>query len=74
MAVLPAELEDVPDDFFYQLEGLLDLRLNQRGEVNDSDVHLHTHTRTHNPNSRGLAHTLKLDCKKGAQGNERKSV
>lgn len=42
MAVLPAELENVPDDFLYELEGLLDLRLNQRGEVHHSHVHLHT--------------------------------
>ena len=56
MAVLPAELENVPDDFLHQLEGLLDLGLNQRGEVNYSHVHLHTHTHSkRNTNSRGLA-------------------
>lgn len=41
VAVLPAELEDVPDDFLHQLEGLLDLRLHQRREVNHPHVHLH---------------------------------
>ena len=46
MAVLPAELENVPDHFLHQLEGLLDLRPNQRGEVHYSHVHLHTHTHT----------------------------
>lgn len=40
MAVLPSELENVPDDFLQQLEGLLDLGLNQWGEVNDSHIHL----------------------------------
>lgn len=54
MAVLPAELENVPDDFLHQLEGLLDLGLNQRGEVNYSHVHL----RTHNPDSRGVSTDL----------------
>lgn len=44
IAVLPAKLENVPDDFFHQLKGLLDQRLNQRGEVNYSNVHLRTHT------------------------------
>lgn len=49
MAVLPAELENVPDHFLHQLEGLLDLGLNQRAEVHYSHVHLHTHTqRNHN--------------------------
>lgn len=47
MAVLPAELENVPDDFLHQLEGLLDLGLNQRGEVNYSHIHLHTPTHAH---------------------------
>jgi len=47
VAVLPAELENVPDDFLHHLEGLQDLGLNQRGEVNYSHVHLHTHTHTH---------------------------
>lgn len=46
MAVLPAELENVPDDFLHQAEGLLDLGLNQRSEVNYSYIHLHTHTYT----------------------------
>ena len=54
MAVLPAELENVPDDFLHQLEGLLDLGLNQRGEVNYSHVHLHTHTHTHTHTARGI--------------------
>lgn len=40
VAVLPAELENVPDDFLHQLEGLLDLRLHQRGEVDHPHVHL----------------------------------
>lgn len=44
MAVLPAELEYVPDDSLHHLKRLLDLGLNQRGEVYDSHIHLHTHT------------------------------
>lgn len=40
MAVLPTELENVPDDFLHQLKGLLDLGLNQGGEVNYSHVNL----------------------------------
>ncbi len=47
VAVLPAELENVPDDFLHQLKGLLDLGLNQWGEVNYSHVHLNTHTHKH---------------------------
>lgn len=43
VAVLPAELEHIPDDFLHQLEGMLDLGLHQRGEVNHSYVHLKTH-------------------------------
>lgn len=40
VAVLPAELENVPDQLLHQLEGLLNLRLGQRSEVDHSDVHL----------------------------------
>lgn len=46
MAVFPTELENVPDDFLHQLEGLLNLRLDQRGEVNYSHVHLHMHKKS----------------------------
>lgn len=57
MAVLPAKLENVPDDFLHQLEGLLDLWLHQRGEVNHSHVHLDTHThRVRSKGAEGLAH------------------
>lgn len=49
VAVLPAELENVPDDFLHQLEGLLDLRLHQRGEVNHPHVHLHEKRDAHAP-------------------------
>lgn len=42
MAVLPAELENVSDDFLHKLEWLLNLGLDKRGEVNYSHVHLHT--------------------------------
>lgn len=44
MAMLPAELKYVPDDFLHQAEGLLDLGPNQRSEVHYSHVHLHTDT------------------------------
>lgn len=51
VAVLPAELENVPDDFLHKLEGLLDLRLHQRGEVNHPHVHLHRKRNPHTPQS-----------------------
>lgn len=70
MAVLPAKLENVPDDFLHQFEGLLDLRLNQRGEVNYSHVNLHTRKR--NRHSRRSAQSFKLDCKVCVHGNDRK--
>ena len=41
VAVLPAELESITDDFLHQLKGLLDLGARQRSEVNNSHVHLH---------------------------------
>lgn len=60
MAILPPELENVPDNFIHQLEGLLDLGLNQRGEVNYPHIHLQ---RKRNPNSRGLAkQIIAKDC------------
>lgn len=43
MAVLPAVLENVSDNFLHHLEGLLDLGLNQRCEVYNANIHLHTH-------------------------------
>lgn len=49
VAVLPAELENVPDHFLHKLEGLLDLRLHQRGEVNHPHVHLHRERNPHAP-------------------------
>lgn len=66
MAVLPAELENVPDDFLHQLEGLLDLGLNQRGEVNYSHVHLHTDTHRQTERARD---SFKLVCD-GESGEE----
>lgn len=59
MAMLPAELEYVPDDFLHQAEGLLDLGLNQRGEVNYSHVHLHTYTQQEESNQQRLSTDLK---------------
>lgn len=47
VAVLPAELENVPDDFLHQLEGLLDLRRHQRGEVDHPHVHLQEKRNAH---------------------------
>lgn len=45
-AVLPPELEDVPDYFLHQLEGLLDLGPNEGGEVHHAHIHLHKHTQS----------------------------
>lgn len=48
VAVLPAELKDVPDHFLHELKRLLDVRLSQRSEVYHPHIHLHTHTnKTH---------------------------
>lgn len=58
MAVLPAELENIPDDFFHQLEGLLDLGLNQRGEVDYSNIHLHKHTQEEEYKQQGVSKDL----------------
>lgn len=60
--MLPAELENVPDDFLHQLEWLLDLGLNQRGDVYDAHVHLQPHTQT----AAGGKHTCKPHFKEGA--------
>lgn len=49
VAVLPAELENVPDDFLHKFEGLLDLWLHQRGEANHPHVHLHRKRNPHAP-------------------------
>ena len=46
VAVLPPELEDVPDYFLHQLEGLLDLGPSEGGEVHHAHIHLHKHTHT----------------------------
>lgn len=70
MAVLPAKLENVPDDFLHQLERLLDLRLNQRGEVNYSHVNLHRKDRE--IETAGGQHSFKLDCKVCVHGNDKK--
>lgn len=67
MAVLPTELENVPDDFLHQLKGLLDLGLNQGGEVNYSHVNLQREEIQ--TAGGGLAQTLKLDCRECAHGN-----
>lgn len=55
MAMLPAEMEYVPDEFLHQFEGLLDLGLNQRSEVNYSHVHLHTYTQQEEFNQQRLS-------------------
>lgn len=65
MAVLPTELENVPDHFLHQLEGLLDLGLDQGGEVDDSHIHLHTDSErksTQQGVSAGLKARLQSAC------------
>lgn len=68
VAVLPAELENVPDDFLHQLEGLLDLRRHQRGEVNHPHVHLHGKRNAHAPFS---THRRMMGGKNRYVGRER---
>ena len=72
MAVLPAELEYVPDHSLHQLEGLLDLGLNQRGEVHDSHVYLHTQEHTHTHTQREEQQGLKPHSYERTHGNVEK--